>query len=161
MSTLKIKRLTAEYRKIVATPIDTCVDVRVNQDNLGVWYFLFRVDDGEFVFKIKHADNYPFGPPDLSVLTPNGVIDVGCLICTTFSSYHKDQWDPSMTTEKMIIGLMSYYHSAKDGEMTGVGVNVQPEAARKVFAEASANYNRTKLVKEVRDLFYPVETGTE
>lgn len=157
MASLKIKRLTGEFRKITANPLGDYVDVRVKPEDLGVWYFLFRVDGGEFIFKIKHADNYPFGPPDLSVLTPNGVIDTGCLICTTFSSFHKGDWDPAMTTEKMIVGLMSYYHSAKAGEagMNGIGVNVRPLAVREAYAAASIDFNKTKLPEDIRDLFYP------
>ena len=159
ISKVRIKRLTKEYRDITEKPIGDYVTVRVDPNDLGVWYFLYRTDDGEFIFKIKHADNYPFSPPDLSVLTPNGVIDTGCLICTTFSSFHKGDWDASMITEKIIIGLISYFHSAKEGEsgMRGIGVNVQSPEKRKKFAQDSVNFNKTYLQKEIRVLFYPDE----
>ena len=153
MSNLRTKRLSKEFANIIKTPIDECVIVRVDPKDIGIWYFVFRVDGGEFIFKIKHDKNYPFAPPELRALTPNGVIDVGCLICTTFSSYHTESWDSSMTTEKIIMGLISYFHSARDGELHGVGVNVQSKEQRAMFAADSKRFNKETIEMSVRNLF--------
>ncbi len=148
------KRLVNEYRKACVDP-ELKNHLKLLPKDLGIWYFMIKSDEGcESIFKVKHADNYPFGPPVITCLTNNGVFQPGQTLCTSFTHYHPEQWDPSMTTEKMFIGMTAYYHLVSEGKDRGVGVNVLDLATRKVLAKESANYNKKHLEKEVSELFY-------
>lgn len=148
------KRLTTEYRRACTDP-ELKDNLKLLPKDLGVWYFMIKSDEGcESIFEVKHAYNYPFGPPVITCLTNNGVFKPGVTLCTSFTHYHPDQWDPSMTTEKIFIGMTAYFNLVVEGKDRGVGVDLVPADNRKRLAQLSADYNKTNLKKEVVDLFY-------
>ncbi len=148
------RRLVNEYRK-VCQDSELRDHLKLLTKDLGVWYFMIKSDEGcESIFKVKHADNYPFGPPVISCLTKNGVFQPGTTLCTSFTHYHPEQWDASMTTEKMFIGMTAYYNLVSEGKDRGVGVSLATEAERKTLAPLSADYNKKFIEKEVHELFY-------
>lgn len=46
---------------------------------------------------LELPENYPFAPPNLKFFTPSGRFSTDVLICTSFTSYHKETWSTAWT----------------------------------------------------------------
>ena len=83
------------------------------EENILVWHFvIFGMDDpykdGVYMGKIIFPSEYPFKPPDIIFVTPNGRFETNKKICLSFTSYHPESWG-SWSIEGMMIGLISYF----------------------------------------------------
>lgn len=68
------------------------------------WHFTVRgPDDTPFAGGIYHGrillpTEYPFKPPSIILLTPNGRFEVNKKICLSISAYHPEYWRPSWSS---------------------------------------------------------------
>ena len=81
--------------------------------------------------------DYPFKPPRILMLTPSGRFEVNKPICTSFSDYHPESWDPSWSVQTIVLGLISFMLSE---EMTAGGIN-QTQVERVKLAAKSLEFN--------------------
>lgn len=143
MSSQCIKRLQAELKIIKSNPIEG-IEIRPS-DNILIWYFVADGgkdtpnEGGKFLGKIWFHQNYPFEPPGICILTPNGSCLAGQSICLSTTFYHKDQWNPSLHASAVIAGLVS--------EMTnpiraGVGFIQTSADEMKRLAKLSIEFNQ-------------------
>lgn len=78
------------------------------------WYFcIFGLEDceyagGYYIGKINFPHEYPFKPPGIQMITPNGRFKEREHICTSFSDFHPELWDPSWNVQTIILGLISF-----------------------------------------------------
>lgn len=92
-----IKRIHADVRELLKDPSDQYHAAPL-EDNLFEWHFTIRGPvDTDFAGGVYHGrillpPDYPFRPPDIIFLTPNGRFKVGVKICLTISSYHPEHW---------------------------------------------------------------------
>lgn len=54
-------------------------------------------------------------PPEIYFLSKSGRYEINVKICTTFSSYHPETWNPNWTIENVILGLRSTLTEKADG----------------------------------------------
>ena len=47
-------------------------------------------------------------PPQLLMFTPNGRFQPNKPICTSFSNYHPETWNPLWGVESIVIGFISF-----------------------------------------------------
>lgn len=65
------------------------------------WHFTLRGPrDTEFEGGVYHGRillpaDYPFKPPNIMLLTPNGRFEVRKKICLSISAYHPEEWQPA------------------------------------------------------------------
>lgn len=92
-----IKRIHADVRELLKDPSDQYHAAPL-EDNLFEWHFTIRGPvDTDFAGGVYHGrillpPDYPFRPPDIIFLTPNGRFKVGVKVCLTISSYHPEHW---------------------------------------------------------------------
>ena len=100
-----VKRLMKEYsefeRDLLSSNGNLYFHASPCDDNLFEWHFTISGPSdscyslGLYHGRILFPSNYPFKPPDIVLLTPNGRFKTGMKICLSISSYHPDQWQPS------------------------------------------------------------------
>lgn len=151
----------------------------MSEDNVHVWYFMmgamidsdnkgeFSGDDneflgGQFFGKITATNIYPYGPPDVEMLTPTGVFPLNNNdFCIDIGKYHKDNYPATLGMDgytKMIwSGLVGWRE-------LGYGINLIPgrtpkkqqvEIIRKASRD-SQEYNR-KYNPDLVEMFRFVE----
>ena len=84
------------------------------QDNLFEWHFTIRgPPDTEFEGGMYHGrillpTEYPFSPPSIVLLTPNGRFETKMKVCLSISAYHPETWLPAwgstLTSECLLTG---------------------------------------------------------
>jgi ubiquitin-protein ligase len=104
-------------------------------DGLYVWYFLFYgLVDTEYCFinekgveqgglylgKLILPPTYPFDAPDFMFITQTGKFIVDAKICTTFTSFHKEEYSPSHTIESLCASMLSFFTETDYPKTVGI-----------------------------------------
>ncbi|KAJ2076586.1 Ubiquitin-conjugating enzyme E2 6, partial [Coemansia sp. RSA 988] len=117
-----IKRLNKEYTLIKKSPPEF-ITAKPLENNILEWHFIITgppetpYEGGQYHGKITFPKEYPFKPPALRFITPNGRFDTNMDICTSMSNYHPQSWNPSWSVATIATGLLSMMTS--DENTTG------------------------------------------
>ncbi|CAH6722238.1 ubiquitin-conjugating enzyme E2 6 [[Candida] jaroonii] len=136
------KRLTKEYRSIDANPPPFIV-ARPNDENILEWHYVITgpdntpYEDGQYHGILRFPANYPFQPPAISMVTPNGRFSCNTRLCLSMSDYHPDTWNPAWSVSTILTGLLSFMTS---NDPTTGSINTSDSLKRK-FASESKNWN--------------------
>jgi len=93
---------------------------------------------GQYIMKVKLPDNYPYSPPVISCVNPNGRFEPGTNICLNISHYHSESWSPLITVEKVIYSVISVFY---DPQIHGIGSKYSEKEEVKRLASESKTYN--------------------
>ncbi len=109
-----VLRLQKEYRKLAARQnYDNFIAVP-EESNIFNWHFLiFGLKDcdyegGYYHGKITFPAEYPMKPPQIMFFTPQGRFKTNTPICTSFSNFHPETWNPLWGVESIVIGMISF-----------------------------------------------------
>ncbi|KNE59445.1 hypothetical protein AMAG_03725 [Allomyces macrogynus ATCC 38327] len=145
------KRLTKEYKAIVVSP-PPLLTARPLENNILEWHFLLHgppdtpYHGGVYWGKLVFPPQYPYKPPSIRMLTPNGRFKPGDRICLSMSDFHPDTWNPAWSVATILSGLLSFMATDEVAAGTVAGTPSQ----RKALAAASHAWNREqKVFKEV------------
>lgn len=179
----RTKALIGNFRRCTVKDVHEHIKFVMTEDDVHKWYFLlgampdrednkgqFAGDDdeflqGQFLGKITATKVYPYGPPDVEMLTPTGVFPLNNNdFCIDIGKYHKDNYPATLGMDgytKMIwSGLVGWRE-------LGYGINLisgrtpqkqQVLTIKKASRESQA-YNEQKN-KDILNLFrtaYPKE----
>lgn len=115
------------------------------ENDIFEWHATLRgAPDTEFEGGLYHCrillpSEYPFRPPSIMVLTPNGRFELNKKICISFTSYHEELWQPAWGVRTAIIGLQGFFPH-KGESAVGVGALEYPIAERKRLAALSREW---------------------
>ncbi|KAI9343741.1 UBC-like protein [Zopfochytrium polystomum] len=107
------RRLAKESATIAANPPPFIV-ARPLESNILEWHYIVRgppetpYEGGEYHGKLIFPDNYPFKPPAIKMLTPNGRFQIDFRLCLTMSDYHPNTWNPAWSVSTILTGLLSF-----------------------------------------------------
>lgn len=165
LNPLCLKRLAGDYKLIRKNP-HTYIDIALDESNMLVWYFLIKgpefsdYNNGYYIGKIMHSQNYPFSAPDFVMLTPNGRFSIGTKICLSNSSYHPDEWSSMWNVHTILTGFLSIMLDDKDDGLSHIHCSKED---RLQFAKDSCEYNKkhysdiiTKFSRFIGDNGYPL-----
>ncbi|KAJ2244187.1 Ubiquitin-conjugating enzyme E2 6, partial [Coemansia sp. RSA 454] len=144
--TAATKRLNKEYLMMQKSPPEF-ITAKPLEKNVLEWHFIITgppntpYADGEYHGRLMFPKDYPFKPPSIQMLTPNGRFEVNKDICTSMSSFHPESWNPSWSVATIIMGLLSMMTG--DERMTG-GMNASDDE-RKRLAQASKAFNQSSV----------------
>jgi ubiquitin-protein ligase len=155
-----IKRIDHEIKMIREDPLNFSTSYP-DENNIKIWYSIFIglhdtvYSGGHYIFKILLPDNYPFSPPDIVFLTPNGRFEINKKICLTITGYHPDMWQATITIKTMLIQIFTMFNI--EGDNGNIGHLIPPnkgtsQIERKQFAEKSISYNIANY-KEIYENF--------
>jgi ubiquitin-protein ligase len=107
----RTKALMGNFKRSIKNPHPHIKYVMTEQD-VHVWYFIMGVNTlgegefsgdngeflkGQFIGKITATTAYPYGPPDVVMLTPTGVFPINSKdFCIDIGSYHKDNYPSTL-----------------------------------------------------------------
>jgi ubiquitin-conjugating enzyme E2 J1 len=110
------------------------------------WHFTLRgppdtnFEEGLYHGRIEFSYDYPFKPPDIYFLTPNGRYETNTKICLSITTYHPEEWKPAWTARAMLEALISTFPE-KDDKIMGVGgLNVFSDEHLKALAHRSRSW---------------------
>jgi len=126
---------------------DPCTDYSAAplEDDIFEWHCTLRgpvgteFEGGLYHFRILLPAEYPFRPPSIMILTPNGRFELNTKICISFTSYHEELWQPAWGVRTAIIGLQGFF-PLKGQAAAGVGSIDYPTAERKRLAALSREW---------------------
>jgi hypothetical protein len=58
--------------------------------------------------KLVFPSDYPFKPPSIRMITPNGRFQVDTRLCLSMSDFHPGTWNPSWSVATILNGLLSF-----------------------------------------------------
>ncbi|KAF9264880.1 UBC-like protein [Marasmius fiardii PR-910] len=139
-----VKRIMQEARELANDP-STDYTAAPLEDDIFEWHCTIRGPEGtEFEGGLYHVRillpaEYPFRPPSLMVLTPNGRFELNTKICISFTNYHEELWQPAWGVRTAILGLQGFF-PLKGQAAVGVGSIEFPASERKRLAELSRSW---------------------
>ncbi|KAK6787373.1 hypothetical protein RDI58_015898 [Solanum bulbocastanum] len=108
-----VKRLQKEYRALCKEPVSHVV-ARPSPNDILEWYYVLEGSEGTpfagglYYGKIKFPPEYPFKPPGISMVTPNGRFMTQKKICLSMSDFHPESWNPMWSVSSILTGLLSF-----------------------------------------------------
>lgn len=154
MSSEAERRLLKEFKQLSKSPIPN-IRAHPDSENVLVWHFVLFGDGvykgGEYYGQILFPSQYPFKPPDMKMLTPNGRFEQNRTVCMSITGYHPESWNPSWSVSTLLLGLQSFFYE----ESPGLGSITLSEEQRRKYAQQSVSFNSTnpEIVKILRDMF--------
>ena len=100
---LRLKKDPVPY--IVAEPLPS---------NLLEWHYVVTgpegspYDGGLYHGKLVFPAEFPFKPPSIYIITPNGRFKTDTRLCLSISDYHPDTWNPAWSVATILTGLLSF-----------------------------------------------------
>ncbi|KAI9566501.1 UBC-like protein [Boletus coccyginus] len=139
-----VKRIMQEARELATDP---CTDYHAAplEDDIFEWHCTIRgpsgteFEGGLYHFRILLPAEYPFRPPSLMMLTPNGRFELNTKICISFTNYHEEEWQPAWGVRTAILGLQGFL-PLKGSAANGVGSVEYPVSERKRLALLSREW---------------------
>ncbi|EOR01634.1 hypothetical protein E3P81_00712 [Wallemia ichthyophaga] len=119
---------------------------RPEESNILNWHFVFMgsedspYKDGEFHGVLEFPKDYPFSPPHIKFYTPNGRFKPNTSICTSFSDFHKDTWNPMLSVSTILTSLLSFFNE----DAVGTGGVISTAEERRRLAKGSKAFNRDR-----------------
>ena len=114
------------------------------ENNMQEWRFVIQgphdspYEGGMYQGKVKFPDDYPFKPPSIYMLTPNGRFETDRRLCLSISDFHPESWIPTWSVASIINGVLSFM--LEDTPTTGAIVTTLAEKHR--LRGASVAFNR-------------------
>lgn len=148
-----IRRILADIRELQQQPSSQYVAKPV-EDNMFDWHFTIRgpsgtdFEGGQYHGRILLPSEWPFKPPNIVFLTPNGRWVVREKICLSISAYHPEHWQPAWGIRTILEALISFMNTPADG---AVGALDYSAASRTDLAKASLSYIHD-LMPELPDI---------
>jgi len=117
------------------------------EDNIFEWHFTIRgpvgtpFEGGIYHGRILLPAEYPFKPPNIVWLTPNGRFEVGTKICLTISAHHPEYWQPSWSIRTALLALISFLPTPGEGAL---GALEYSDEERRELAKKSVQFSCPK-----------------
>lgn len=138
------KRLTKEYLSIESSPTPY-IEAHPSESNILEWYYVITgapdtpYAGGEYMGTLVFPPEYPFQPPSIRMITPNGRFKPNTRLCLSISDFHPESWNPGWSVATILVGLLSFMNS----EEASTGTLMSSERVRKDYASKSVAWNRT------------------
>lgn len=139
------KRLNKEYKTITTNPPPFVV-AKPNDENILEWHYVITgppktpYEDGQFHGMLRFPLEYPFKPPSISIITPNGRFACNTRLCLSMSDYHPDSWNPAWSVATILTGLLSFM----TGDENTTGSIVTTDSVKRKWARESKKWNATE-----------------
>lgn len=145
------RRLSKEYKSIQATP-PPYIMAKPNDENILEWHYIITgpkntvYEEGQYHGILRFPVEYPFKPPSISMITPNGRFQTNTRLCLSMSDYHPDTWNPAWSVATILTGLLSFM----TGNESTTGSITTLENVKRKLARESLKWNTKENPRFVR-----------
>ena len=114
-----------------------------NVEDIHEWHFIIYnlrgspYEKGYYHGRLHFPESFPFKPPKIMMVTPNGRFLTNTPICTSFSDFHPETWNPTWDVEQIISALISFMLK----EDLTIGCFAGSPLQRRQFALHSVKFN--------------------
>ncbi|RWS05793.1 ubiquitin-conjugating enzyme E2 J2-like protein [Dinothrombium tinctorium] len=111
--TTATQRLKQDYLRLMKDPIPF-VTAQPSHQNILEWHYVVfgpentPYENGIYHGKLQFPPDFPFKPPSIYMLTPNGRFKCNVRLCLSISDYHPDTWNPAWSVSTILTGLLSF-----------------------------------------------------
>jgi ubiquitin-conjugating enzyme E2 J2 len=108
-----VQRLQKEFRALCKEPVPHVL-ARPSPTDILEWHYVLEgsentpFEGGVYHGKVKFPPEYPFKPPGISMITPNGRFATQKRICMSMSDFHPETWNPMWSVSSILTGLLSF-----------------------------------------------------
>lgn len=140
MSVQAQKRLAKEYRNIQNAPPPFII-ARPNEVNILEWHYVITgppntcYEGGQYHGTLIFQRDYPFKPPAIRMITPNGRFKTNTRLCLLMLDFHPDTWNPAWSVSTILTGLLSFM--TLEDATTG-SIATTPDYRRKLAKQSRA-----------------------
>lgn len=106
-------RLKQDYMRIMKDPVPY-VKAAPLPSNILEWHYIVTgpekspYEGGIYHGKLIFPREFPFKPPSIYMLTPNGRFKCNTRLCLSISDFHPDTWNPAWSVSTILTGLLSF-----------------------------------------------------
>ncbi|ORZ35638.1 ubiquitin-conjugating enzyme/RWD-like protein [Catenaria anguillulae PL171] len=124
--TPNIRRVLKEIQELEADSSDRYAITIPFEDDIFQLHFTIRgpsgtpYEAGVYHGRLVLPPQYPFKPPEIYFLTPNGRFETKTKICLSISSFHEETWNPSWGLRTMLLGIASFMAFESEGAIGSV-----------------------------------------
>lgn len=107
------QRLKQDYIRIVRDPVPYLI-AHPLPSNILEWHYVVRgpegtpYEGGMYHGKLLFPSEFPFKPPSIYMITPNGRFKCNTRLCLSISDFHPDTWNPAWSVSTILTGLLSF-----------------------------------------------------
>lgn len=106
-------RLKQDYIRLKKDPVPF-VTAEPLSTNILEWHYVITGPDdtpytgGFYHGKLVFPREFPFKPPAIYMITPNGRFKCNQRLCLSISDFHPDTWNPAWSVTTILTGLLSF-----------------------------------------------------
>ncbi|XP_062449222.1 ubiquitin-conjugating enzyme E2 J2 isoform X1 [Rhea pennata] len=111
--TTATQRLKQDYLRIKKDPVPyICAEPLPS--NILEWRYVVRgpemtpYEGGYYHGKLIFPREFPFKPPSIYMITPNGRFKCNTRLCLSITDFHPDTWNPAWSVSTILTGLLSF-----------------------------------------------------
>ncbi|PAV61620.1 hypothetical protein WR25_00650 [Diploscapter pachys] len=141
-----IRRLKRDLEKLQEEPIDGITAMALDT-NILEWHYVIcgtadtPYEGGLYHGKLVFPPDFPWKPPSIYMMTPNGRFIPNYRLCLTISDYHPETWNPGWTVSAILVGL----HSFMNEDSIATGCTTSTDQQKRQLAQDSIHYNLRDL----------------
>jgi len=108
-----LERLRKEFKRLQKEPVEN-IEAAPCEDNMLEWHYVIRgpkaslYEGGFYWGKIVFPREYPYKPPSIYMITPNGRFKTNTKLCLSMSDFHPETWNPLWSVSSILSGLLSF-----------------------------------------------------
>merc|ERR1712018_222813 len=135
-------RLRNDYKRLVKDPVPYIVAEPL-PSNILEWHYVVTgppdspYQGGFYHGKLVFPAEFPFKPPSIYMITPNGRFKTDTRLCLSISDYHPDTWNPAWSVATILTGLLSFMLE----KSPTLGSIETPDSVKRKLAASSHEFN--------------------
>ncbi|ORX44591.1 UBC-like protein [Hesseltinella vesiculosa] len=137
-----VKRILQEAKEL---DDDTAQHYKAHplEDNIFEWHFTVagppdtEFHGGRYHGRILLPTEYPFKPPHLIFLTPNGRFQLNTKICLSITDHHPEFWQPAWGIRTVLLAIQSFFPTPGAGALGSLDCS---QEERRIYAKKSKTW---------------------
>nr|XP_057911120.1 ubiquitin-conjugating enzyme E2 J2-like [Doryrhamphus excisus]XP_057911121.1 ubiquitin-conjugating enzyme E2 J2-like [Doryrhamphus excisus] len=111
--TTATQRLKQDYLRIKKDPVPY-IYAEPLPFNILEWHYVVKgpektlYEGGYYHGKLLFPQDFPFKPPSIYMITPNGRFKCNTRLCLSITDFHPDTWNPAWSVSTILTGLLSF-----------------------------------------------------
>eukprot|EP00823_Brevimastigomonas_motovehiculus_P009509 TRINITY_DN9182_c0_g1_i1.p1 TRINITY_DN9182_c0_g1~~TRINITY_DN9182_c0_g1_i1.p1 ORF type:complete len:222 (+),score=30.06 TRINITY_DN9182_c0_g1_i1:117-782(+) len=133
-------RLRKDFLNLQKEPVPG-IEATPLEKNILEWHYVLmgptktEYEGGVYHGKLVFPAQFPYKPPSIYMITPNGRFAPNTRLCLSMSDFHPDTWNPLWSVSSILAGLLSFM---TDEAPTYGSVRASAETRKRLARESLA-----------------------